>query len=147
MNAFVKFLFPVSAPSESRYSWLMLFTRIIFGLLLMRHGIDKIMHFATLSTSFPDPLYIGHEASLLLAIFAEVVCSAAVIIGFLYRLALLPMIFVMFIIVLDIGQHTSFSSNELPIAYGFVYLLMYWADAGRYSVDGWIGYKIANSKR
>ena len=38
-----------------------------------------------------DPLGIGSQLSLVLAIFGEMVCSMAFIFGFLYRLAMLPM--------------------------------------------------------
>ena len=92
MNAILRFLFP-AAPSSAGASWLLLAARIVFGVLLMTHGIAKWQNFETLSATFPDPLGVGSPTSLVLAIFGEVVCSLGFITGTLYRLALLPMIF------------------------------------------------------
>ena len=50
-------------------------------ILLMNHGIQKWSNFQELSTAFPDPLGIGSPLSLGLAIFGELVCSMAFIIG------------------------------------------------------------------
>ena len=90
------FLFPTKS-NTTKVSLLLLAVRIIFGILLMNHGIQKWSSFQELSTVFPDPLGIGSPLSLGLAIFGELVCSMAFIIGFLYRLAMIPMIFTMIV--------------------------------------------------
>ena len=87
-----KFLFP-SKPDGAATSAILLIVRIIFGVLLMNHGIEKWSNYQELSAVFPDPLGVGSPLSLGLAIFGELACSMAFIIGFLYRLAMLPMIF------------------------------------------------------
>ena len=89
-----KFLFP-SKPDGAATSAILLIVRIIFGVLLMNHGIEKWSNYQELSAVFPDPLGVGSPLSLGLAIFGELACSMAFIIGFLYRLAMLPMIFTM----------------------------------------------------
>ena len=81
------FLFPTK-PDTAKVSLLLLAVRIIFGLLLMNHGIQKWSSFQEMSTTFPDPLGVGSPISLGLAIFGELVCSMAFLIGFLYRLAM-----------------------------------------------------------
>lgn len=58
MNAILRFLFP-AAPSGAGASWLLLAARIVFGVLLMTHGIAKWQNFETLSATFPDPLGVG----------------------------------------------------------------------------------------
>ena len=78
-----KFLFPLK-PDSAGASLFLLILRISFGLLLMNHGIQKWSNFQELSTSFPDPLGLGSPLSLGLAVFAELACSMAFIIGFLY---------------------------------------------------------------
>lgn len=92
MYAILRFLFP-DKPYTAGNSWLLLAARIIFGGLLMSHGIAKWQNFDALSASFPDPLGVGGGVSLALAIFGEVICSAGFIAGLFYRLALIPMIF------------------------------------------------------
>ncbi len=49
----------------------------------MNHGIQKWTNFQELSAVFPDPLGVGSPLSLGLAIFGELACSMAFIIGFL----------------------------------------------------------------
>ena len=80
MYAILRFLFP-DKPYTAGISWLLLAARIIFGGLLMSHGIAKWQNFDALSASFPDPLGVGGGVSLALAIFGAVICSA----GFLAR--------------------------------------------------------------
>ena len=85
-----RFLFPTN-PNGVFISVILLAVRIVFGILMMNHGIDKWANYQELSTVFPDPLGIGSPLSLGLAIFGELACSMAFIIGFLYRLAMIPM--------------------------------------------------------
>lgn len=68
---------------------------MLFGVLLLSHGIAKVNDFAALSEVFPDPLGLGSRISLTLAIFGELFCSVGFIVGAFYRLALIPMIFTM----------------------------------------------------
>lgn len=94
MSVIYKFLFP-SKPDSTAMSLLLLALRILFGVLLMSHGVQKWANFDAMSESFPDPLGVGSQMSLILAIFGELTCSLAFIFGFLYRLAMIPMIFTM----------------------------------------------------
>ena len=86
------FFFTQRMAEEICFSWFLLALRLLFGGLLLMHGIMKIIDFDVLSVSFPDPLGIGSTYSLALAIFAEAACSCAFILGLLFRLSLLPMI-------------------------------------------------------
>ena len=87
MSAVLNFLFP-GEPRDSRSSWLLLAARVVFGLLLMSHGIAKLQNFEALSATFPDPLGVGSRVSLVLAVFGEVVCAAGCVAGLFYRLSL-----------------------------------------------------------
>ena len=64
------FLFPTK-PNTTKVSLFLLAVRIIFGILLMNHGIQKWSNFQELSTAFPDPIGLGSSISLGLAIFGE----------------------------------------------------------------------------
>src|SRR5467141_2912809 len=64
--------------------------RLCLGLtMLLAHGLDKVKGFSNMSSGFPDPLHVGHAVSLALAIFAEVVGSALLVIGLVTRFAAL----------------------------------------------------------
>lgn len=138
-------LFPTK-PNDARASLFLLAMRILFGLLLMNHGIQKLNNFHELSLTFPDPLHVGNAMSLSLAIFGEAVCSMAFIIGFLYRLAMLPMMFTMAIAFFVIHGNDPFAVKELAFVYLAVLILMYIAGPGKYSVDALIGDKLSSKK-
>lgn len=137
MNMLYRFLFP-TRPNETYISLILLIVRIIFGVLLMNHGIEKWSNYQELSTVFPDPLGIGGPLSLGLAIFGEMVCSMAFIIGFLYRLAMLPMIFTMCIAFFVIHGNDPFVVKELAFIYLVTFVLMYIIGPGKFAVDHWI---------
>lgn len=140
------FLFPTK-PNSTKVSLYLLATRIIFGVLLMNHGIQKLSNFQELSTAFPDPLGVGSELSLSLAIFGELFCSMGFIVGFLYRLAMIPMIFTMVMAFFVIHANDVFSVKELAFVYLVVFVLMYIAGPGKYSIDHFIGNKLLCRKQ
>ena len=121
------FLFPTKS-NTTKVSLLLLAVRIIFGILLMNHGIQKWSNFQEMSAVFPDPLGIGSPLSLGLAIFGELVCSMAFIIGFLYRLAMIPMIFTMI------------------VAFFVVHANDVIAGPGKFSIDHIIGNELSRRK-
>lgn len=129
-----KFLFP-DAPSPNKSSLLLLWARIIIGLLFLNHGIEKWMSFGQLSETFPDPIGLGSTVSLILVIFAEVFCSFAFIFGIFYRLALLPMIFSMCIAFFIVHSEMPLASKELSLIYLIIFILMFIAGPGRFSAD------------
>lgn len=145
MSAILKFLFPAkSCPVKA--SAILLASRMIFGGLLLSHGIAKWSNFDTMSTMFPDPLGIGSAASLVLAIFGEVICSLGFITGTLYRLALIPMIFTMCVAFFVIHGADPFAVKELALVHLAIFVLMYIAGPGNYSVDRLIAKKIGGGK-
>ena len=54
MSVIYKFLFP-SKPDGTAMSLLILALRILFGILLMSHGVQKWANYDVMSGSFPDP--------------------------------------------------------------------------------------------
>jgi putative oxidoreductase len=107
-----------------------------FGLLL-NHGWGKLTHFSQMSGRFADPFHIGTAPSLVLVVFAEIVCSILLIVGFATRLAAL-------IIIIDLGvafsliHRFAFSgqhSGELAYAYLGGFVAIFLAGAGRFSID------------
>lgn len=117
----------------------------------LRHIINepwypKWSSFQELSTVFPDPLGIGSPLSLGLAIFGELVCSMAFIVGFLYRLAMIPMIFTMIVAFFVVHANDVFAVKELAFIYLVVFILMYIAGPGKFSIDHIIGNELSRRK-
>ena len=141
MNTFEKVLLPL----ESNYNLnekLLLIARVVFGLLFMRHGIEKWVDFNMMADRFPNPLGLGSEATLIIIIIIEVFCSAALIVGFLSRLALLPMIFDMFIVITVVFAKASFAMKEIPLLYFIIFLLLLFTGPDKYASDSLIGRSI-----
>lgn len=116
--------------------------RLWLGLsLLLLHGREKILKFSEMAGGFPNPFGLGSEISLGLAIFAEVVCAALIVVGAFTRLAAAVLVIQMataFLLVHKLalsGPH----SGELAFIYlgGFLVLLV--AGAGRRSIDALLG--------
>ncbi len=135
-----RFLFPRYSGTSYKASWLLLCARVIFGTLLMTHGFAKLYNYQELANSFPDPIGIGSQFSLILAIGAEFFCSMAFIFGFLYRLVLIPMIFTMAMAVYIIHSADPFAVKELAFVYLLIFIMLYITGPGQYAVD----YFIAN---
>ena len=58
-----RFLFPTNPEWRFYICYILLVVRIVFGILMMNHGIDKWANYQELSTVFPDPLGIGSPLS------------------------------------------------------------------------------------
>lgn len=130
-----KFLF-IGAPLPAKaYGWVALLLRVFVGVMMLTHAIPKIEGYPALSMTFPDPLGLGSQLSLILAILAEGVCSLFIIAGALTRLAVLPLIFNMCVAIFVVHGGDTFGVKELAILYLGFYVLVLILGAGRFSVD------------
>lgn len=124
-----------TSTSQQSLSITSLLLRFIVGGAMLSHGILKIMSFATLATTFPDPIGLGSTLSLILAIGAEVGCSLLLIFGLLTRLATLPLIFNMAVIFFIVHHGAPFAAKELALLYLIIYIAIFILGGGRYSLD------------
>ena len=145
MSVVYKFLFP-SKPEGNAFSLFLLALRILFGVLLLSHGIQKWTNFSAMSGSFPDPLGVGSTLSLGLAIFGEVFCSVGFIFGAFY-LAMIPKIFTMGMAFFVIHGNDPFAVKELAFIYLVVFVLMYITGPGKFSIDHIISSALSKKKR
>lgn len=134
MQRITKFLFP-SLPSPTLASVIILIARGIFGFMFLKHGIEKLQAYNVLSATFPDQLGVGSETSLLMLLFAEVVCCIAFILGFLSRILMLPMIFAMFVAVFIIHAGDPISVREPGIIFLAIFIILYISGPGYFSID------------
>lgn len=128
------FLFNEPESSSAR-SALLLLVRLIFGLMFLSHGIAKWNTFHEFTQTFPDPLGIGGTISFWLALFAEVLCTFGFMLGALYRLCLIPMIFTMLVAFLVVHASDPFAVKELALMYLTIFILMFISGPGKYSMD------------
>ncbi|RXE70029.1 DoxX family protein [Muribaculaceae bacterium Isolate-002 (NCI)] len=134
MRNVITILFPCPADSR-RINVALLALRLLFGALFMVHGLSKLTGFIQMSSTFPDPLGIGREFSLVLAIFGEVGCSILLILGLLTRLALIPMVFTMCIAFFVIHAGVTFAAKEPAFTFLLTFVILWISGAGKYSLD------------
>ncbi|GGD06972.1 LysR family transcriptional regulator [Franconibacter daqui] len=98
------------------------FLRLTGSLLLLYvHGLPKVMHFGEELTRIEDPFGLGPWASLLPAIFAEVICPVFIILGVGARLACLPVIGVLLVAMLVVHPGWSIAEGQ----FGWLLLIIF----------------------
>ncbi len=110
---------------------------------MLTHGYGKfLMLTGDGQVQFADPIGIGETASLILAVFAEFICSILLILGVATPLSALPLLITMLVAALIVHAPDPFTRKELPLLYAAVYLVIAIAGAGKYSFDNWLFKKL-----
>ena len=99
------------------------------------HGLGKLLHFSQRAGRFPDPVGLGSELSLVLVIFAEVVCALAVALGIYTRLAAAPVVIAMATALFIFHAGDPFGDRELAYVYLIGFLAVMMTGPGRISLD------------
>lgn len=121
-----------------------LILRLWYGLsVLLLHGWTMFTGFCAMAQKFPDPLNVGHTASLVLTVFNEVICAVLIVLGLYTRVAALVGIIGFGVAFWIVHGHkfTGPGDGELAFLYLGVYVALFLAGAGKYSVDANIGAK------
>jgi putative oxidoreductase len=133
----IKILFAPAKNSPSA-NFALLVLRVWIGVeMMVVHGVDKLMNFSTAAQDFPDPLGVGHSASLALAVFAEVFASVLLVFGLFTRLGALVLIIDMTVAFVFVHKCalTGSNSGELAFLYLLGYVVVFLAGPGRVSGD------------
>lgn len=113
----------------------LLLFRVGASAMMITHGWGKFERVINGDFRFGDPLGIGVEASLILAAFAEFVCSVLVILGLTTRLAAIPLIVTMLVAWQVAHADDPFSSKEKAVFYLLSFLTILITGPGKYSLD------------
>ncbi len=118
------------------YNFILFLVRITIACFMLTHGLKKLdLLLSDDPVQFADPFGVGSVATLILVIFAEVVCSALLIIGLATRLVVLPLIVTMAVAVFMIHKTDGFERQELGSIYLLVYVFLLVTGSGKYSLD------------
>ncbi|MHA4979798.1 DoxX family protein [Pseudomonas extremorientalis] len=100
----------------------LLFLRISGALfLLWVHGLPKLLNYSEQLNLIEDPFHLGANITLLLAIFAEVLCPLLIIAGVLVRLACLPILAVLLIALLVVHPEWTLFEGQ----FGWLLLIIF----------------------
>ena len=114
----------------------LLIARVVIAVLMLSHGLPKLMQlFSGEPVQFIPVMGMSPTLSLGLAVFAEVICSVLVLVGFGTRLAVVPLIITMLVAVFYVHLDDPFARKELGLQYLLTYVVLFFAGSGRYSVD------------
>ncbi|QYA27237.1 DoxX family protein [Gramella sp. MT6] len=114
----------------------LLIFRIAIAGLMLTHGFPKLLTlFGPDEIKFADPLGLGETVSFTLTVFAEFICSAFIIFGFLTRFSAIPIIITMAVAAFIVHVPDGFGKQELPLLFMFGFLLLAICGGGKYSLD------------
>ncbi|MCL2097621.1 MAG: DoxX family protein [Bacteroidales bacterium] len=130
-----KFLFPKNT-HNTPISIILLILRIAFAGMLLTHGWFKLTHFEATVNSF-SAMGMGGSIAAGLAVFAEFFCALGIIVGLLYRLALIPVIITMSVAFFAVkgGRLIGADNGELAFLYLIVFVVLLLAGSGKYALD------------
>ena len=140
-----KVISSVISPSQKFLNLGLLILRVLVGITMLTHGLAKLTSFSELSSTFFDPIGLGSTLSLILIICAEVGCSIFLIVGVFTRLATIPLIFSMLVVILIVHGNDPFQVKELPLIYLGIYIFLFFAGPGKISLDSILLKKIGTS--
>lgn len=137
MKFIFNWLFSGSEPKDKQLSLAILFFRVFSGLMLIPYGVGKIEKFDEYTVDFfGDPIGIGMMPSLLLTIFAQLICAVFVIVGFQTRISALIIAFNM-VVATKFHFFDPFSLKALPLLFLGMYIMQAMLGGGKYAVDTW----------
>jgi|SRR5580692_4958491 putative oxidoreductase len=126
--------------SDGAFNLGALVLRVAFGLLLLiDHGLGKITHFSDYEYTFYNFLNIGHRWSLVLCIFAEVVCAGLLALGLFTRLAALVLVVNFSVASFMALKGQTLEHREVALVFLAAFLTLLLTGPGKYSVDGAMG--------
>lgn len=125
-----------SKPVSQLQSFIYPLFRICMGAFMLTHGYPKLMKLLDGGNiTFADPFGIGAVPSLVLAVFAEVLCAALLTLGLFTRLAVVPLIVTMAVAAFVQHGADPFGKKELALIYLVAYALIFAKGSGGFSVD------------
>lgn len=134
----MKKLFSTSV-SDNAFHFAMLVLRVGAGSLMMvNHGLDKLVHFGDKAGRFADPFHFGSTTSLAMVVFAEFFCAAFIVLGLFTRLAAIPLVIAMGVALFITHNGQGFGEGEQAALYFTAFIAILFQGAGKISIDKFI---------
>jgi putative oxidoreductase len=108
---------------------------VLGGVFMLYHGYGKIENYDMILPQFKDVIGIGPKLSFWLVIFAEFFCGFLLIIGFLTRFAVIPILITMGVAYFIVHGGAPFQTRELAFVFLMLAIILFILGPGKYSVD------------
>jgi putative oxidoreductase len=138
----MKFLHLNFLPRSTDFALLLI--RLWYGAaMVLLHGWGKLVNFSSMAEKFGDPIGVGKTASLVLAIIGEAVCPVLIVLGLFTRVSALVSAITMFVAFWIVHGHKLSGPGNGELAFLFLgaFVTLFFAGAGKFSVDAKIGAK------
>ena len=120
----------------------LLITRLgMGGMMLFAHGLPKLIHFTDKMDRFPSLFGLPSSVVLGLAVFSEVFCAAAIMLGVFTRYAAVPLAMTMLIAAFVIHGSDPWKKQEFALLYAVPFIAMFFTGGGKYSLENFLGKK------
>ncbi len=127
--------------SAGAFNAAILILRLALGIIMMKHGYDKLVNFEKILNG-PPPFMsfmgMGSSMSLALLVFAEFFCSLFLILGLFTRLAAIPLIIATCVMVFKAHNGEVFGAGQTAALFLTGYIVLLFVGPGRVSVDSMI---------
>lgn len=136
------------SPNGSTADIMLFILRAAVGILLLTHGFPKFQRLISGEPiQFASIFGMSETVSLAIAMFAEFICAVFVMFGFFTRIAAVPIILTMLVIIFSVHGDDPFSKKELPYLYLISYTYLLFRGAGKISVDHLVYKKLKPANR
>ena len=112
-----------------------LLLRLLFGGLFVYYGYLKIESYNQILPLFGDIIGIGSKLSFHLVIFAELICGFLILIGFMTRLAVIPIFITMIVAYFIAHEKDPFQVKQIAFVYLLLSIVIFILGSGKYSID------------
>jgi len=109
--------------------------RVVFGTyMIVGHGWSKLIRYTDIGPVFADPIGVGSWVTLTFAVFAEVFCSAAIVLGAFTKFAAIAPFLTMVLWRDFVNFDDPWAKEELEVLYGTVYVVFMLLGGGRFAL-------------
>ena len=102
---------------------------------MLSHGYGKLEKIMAGNVQFGDPIGLGPEVSIILVVFAEVLCALFLLFGIFTRLASIPLAFTMAVAAFIVHAEDGFGKQEMSLLYLTIFIVLLILGGGKYSLQ------------
>tara|TARA_R110002050_G_scaffold67407_2_gene145886 strand:+ start:18037 stop:18471 length:435 start_codon:yes stop_codon:yes gene_type:complete len=143
MKNFIRIVTITNLEGKFIHTTLLLFRILVSLELIIVHGFKKIGIGVGVAEIVPNPLGLPENVNEFIAVIANIGFPVFIILGFLTRLATLPVLAVTLTGYFVLHIHDSLLIKDVPFMYSLVFLFLFITGPGKHSMDAIIHKKLS----